>query len=202
MLEWRHCDRMRYGGRFITRFSALRQSETISTLSDRSLCSLFMLSRIRWMVMRPRSSPLYAFATNNAPENVPTMHPLPLEHSRTNAAEHRLGYISQMYDPLVTATSKPLAMESCSQDSPPVTFRFSHSQVFPHDWRISRKDVGAWLGLALGSKDVRRQPSPPRVDSTKQIILRWLFGWQCEWWNLFGFLPDTKTSFVMPSALR
>jgi hypothetical protein len=193
---------MQYRGRFVTRFSALRQSKTISTLPDRSLFSLFTLSRIRWMAMRPRSYPLYAFATNNASENVPTMRPLPLEHSRMNAAEHRLGYISRMYNPLVTATSKPLAMESCIQDSPPVTFRCSHSQVFPHDRRILRKDIGAWLGFARGSEDVRRQPSLPRVDSTKQIILRWLFGWQCERWNLFGFLPDMKTSSVTLLALR
>jgi hypothetical protein len=186
----------------VTLFSAPRQSETISTFPKRSLCTLFMLSRIRWMAMMPRSSPLYAFATSDASKNVPTIHPRPLEHSRTNAAEHRLGYISRMYNPLVTATSDPLAMESCSQDSPPVTVRCSHSQVFPHNRRTPRKDVGARLGLACGSEDVRRQPSPPRVDSTKKIVLRWLLGWLCEWWNLFGFLPETKTSAVTPLALR
>jgi hypothetical protein len=152
--------------------------------------------------MMPRSSPLYAFATSDASKNVPTICPCPLEHSRTNTAEHRLGYISRMYDPSVTATSNPSAMESCSQDFPPVTVRCSHSQVFPRDRRTPRKDVGARLGLACGSEDVRCQPSPPRVDSTKQIVLRWLLGWLCEWWKVFGFLPKTKTSSVMPSALR
>ncbi len=93
-------------------------------------------------------------------------------------------------------------MESYSQDSPPVTVRCSHSQVFPHDWRMPRKDIGARLGLTHSSKDVRCQPSPPRVDSTKQIVLRWLLGWLCEWWNLFSFLPKTKTSSMMPLALR
>ncbi len=154
------------------------------------------------MAMRPRSFPLYAFATSNASKNVPTMCPCPLEHSKTKVTKHRLGYISRVYDPLVTATSKPLAMESCSQDSPPVTIRCSHSHVFPHNQRTPRKDVGAQWGLARGSEDVRCQRSPPRVDSTELIVMRWLLGWLCEWWNLFGFLPNTNTSSMMSSALR
>jgi hypothetical protein len=171
-------------------------------LPKRSLCSLFMLSRIKWMAMRPRSSPLYAFATSSPSENVPTMHPHLLEHSRTKAAEQRLGYIYRMYDPSITATSKPSAMESCSQASPPVTLRCSYSHAFPHKRRMPRKDEGARLTVASGLEDVRCQHSLPRVDSTNQMVLRWLLGWMCEWWSLFSFLPDTNTSSVAPSALR
>ena len=172
MSKWRHHDGIRYGGRFFTRFNAPRQSETTSTLPDRSLCCLLTLRRIRCMASSPRSSPLYAFATDRASERDPTMRPRPLEHSMTNAAEHRFGYISRIYDLSVTATSEPSAMDSFIHDSPPDTCRCSHSQVFPHDRRMSRKDVGAWYGLASGSDDVRRQHSPPRVGSTEQIVLR------------------------------
>jgi hypothetical protein len=202
MLLWQHRSGIRYGGRCATLFSAPRQSETISMLPERSLCSLFMLSRIKWMAMRPRSSPLYAFATSSSSENVPLMRPCLLEHFRMKAAKQQLGYISRMYDPSVPATSKPSAMESCSQASPPITLRCSHSHVFPHKQRTPRKDEGARLTVASGLEDVRCQHSPPRVDSTKQMVLRWLLGWMCEWWNLFGFLPDTNTSSVAPSALR
>ena len=191
MSEWRHRDGIRYAGSFVTRFNAPRQSETTSTLPERSLCCLLMLSRIRCIASRPRSSPLYAFATDSASEIDPTIRPRPLEHSMTNAAEHRFGYISRIYDPSVTATSEPSAMDSFIHDSPPDTCRCSHSQVFPHkrsisrkdvgSWGMSRKDVGAWYGLASGSDDVRRQHSPPRVGSTEQIVLRWLAGWQCKW---------------------
>ncbi len=135
----------------------------------------------RCMANRPRSSPLYAFATDSASERDPTICPRPLEHSMTNAAEHRFGYISRIYDPSVTATSESSAMDSCIHDSLPNTCRCSHSQVFPHERRISRKDVGAWYGLTSGSDDIRRQPSPPRVGSTEQIVLRWLAGWQRKW---------------------
>ncbi len=153
------------------------------------------------MAMRPRSSPLYAFATSSPSENDPTMRPCLIEHSRTKAAKHRLGYISWMYNPSVTATSEPSAIESCSQVSPPVTLRCSHSHVFPHKRRMPRKDEGAWLTVASGLEDVRHQHSLPRVNSTKQMVLRWLLGWMCEWWNLFDFLPVTNTSSMAPSAL-
>ena len=172
MSEWRHRDGIRYGGRFVTCFNAPRQSETTSTLPERSLYCLLTLSRIRCMASRPRSSPLYAFATDSASEIDPTIRPRPLEHSMTNAAEHRFGYISLIYDPSVTATSEPSAMDSCIHDSPPVTCRCSHSQVLPHERRIPRKDDGAWYLLTSGSDDVRRQHSPPRVGSTEQIVLR------------------------------
>ncbi len=161
-----------------------------------------MLSRIKWMAMRPRSSPLYAFATSSPSENVPTMYPHLLEHSRMKAAKRRLGYISRMYNSSVTATSEPSAMESRSQASSPVTLRCSHSHVFPHKRRTPRKDEGARLTVASSLEDARHQHSLPRVDSTKQMVLRWLLGWMCEWWNLCGFLPDTNTSSVAPSALR
>jgi len=154
MSEWRHRDGIQYGGRFVTPFNAPRQSETTSTLPDRSLCCLLTLSRIRCMASRPRSS-------DSASERDPTIRPRPLEHSMTNAAEHRFGYNSRIYDPSVTATSESSAMDSCIHDSPADTCRCSHSQVFPHKRRISRKDVGAWYGHTSSSDDVRCQPSPP-----------------------------------------
>ncbi len=102
MSEWRHRDGIQYGGRFVTCFNTPRQSEMTSTLPDRSLCCLLTLSRIRCMASRPRSSPLYAFATNSASERDPTIRPRTLEHSMTNAAEHMFGYNSRIYNPSVT----------------------------------------------------------------------------------------------------
>jgi hypothetical protein len=180
MSEWQHREGTRYGGRYIMGFSMPRQSKTILTLPDKLLCNLFSLNKIRWIAIRPRSSPLYAFATDSISENDPTMHPHPLEHSITNAAEHRLGYIFRMYDPSVTATSKPLVIDSCIQVTPPETCRCSQSQVFPHDCRMSRKEVGIWSCLARGSDDVRCQFSPPNVGSTEQTVFRLLWSWQCE----------------------
>ncbi len=65
MSEWRHHEGMRYEGRYVTRFSAPRQSKTILMLLDKLLCNLFLLNKIRWIAIRPRSSPLYAFATDS-----------------------------------------------------------------------------------------------------------------------------------------
>jgi hypothetical protein len=181
MSEWRHHEGMRYGGRYVTRFSVPRQSETILTLPDKLLCNLFSLNKIRWITIRPRSSLLYAFATDSISENDPTMRPRPLEHSITNAAEHRLGYISRMYKPSVMATSKPLVIDLCIQVTPTETCRCSQSQVFPHkDSRMSRKEVGIWSCLACSSDNVRRQLSPPNIDSTEQTVFRLLQGWQCK----------------------
>jgi hypothetical protein len=83
--------------------------------------------------MRPSNSPLYALATNNASKNAPTIRPQPLEHSRIKAAKHRLGNSSLMYDPSVTATKDPSEIDSQSHDTPPITCRCSHSQVFPQE---------------------------------------------------------------------
>jgi hypothetical protein len=142
-----------------------------SMLPNRYVCSLFMLSRIRCMAMSPRSSRLYAFATNSASKTVPTMHPCPLGHSGMNAAKHSLGYISRMYDPSITATSEPLVMDPCIQAVPPITCRCSHSQVFPHNQRISRNDVGAWAGLAQGLDEVRPQHPRPEWVQWSRLLL-------------------------------
>jgi hypothetical protein len=71
------------------------------------------------MVISPKSSPLYAFATVRDSEKDPIIQPWPLVHSSTNAAEQRFGYSLQIYDPSVTATNVPSLIASCSQSTPP-----------------------------------------------------------------------------------
>jgi hypothetical protein len=70
------------------------------------------------MAINPRSLPLYVFATSCASENDPHMRLRLLLHSRTNAAEHRLGYSLRIYDPSVTATSVPSRIACCSHSTP------------------------------------------------------------------------------------
>ncbi len=94
--ECQHLDGIRYGGRYVTHFSAPKQSNTISTLPASVGWILLMLSNIKWMAISPRSSPQYAFAMIKDSENDPTTLPRPLLHSRTNAAEHRFGNSSLM----------------------------------------------------------------------------------------------------------
>ena len=112
MSEWRHLEGIRYNGKYVTLVEAPWQSKTIFTFPARSLCSLLMLKRMRWMAMGPSSSPLYMLATNNASKNIPMMRPQPLEHSRIKAAKHRLGNSSLMFDPSVTATKEPSKIDS------------------------------------------------------------------------------------------
>jgi hypothetical protein len=87
--ECQHLEGIRYGGKYETLFSALRQSETISTLPFSVGYILFTLRSRRWIAMSPRSSPWYAFATARRSENDPTIWPCPLLHSRIKAAEHK-----------------------------------------------------------------------------------------------------------------
>jgi hypothetical protein len=133
ILEWGHCDWIQYGGRYVTCSRDPMQSKTISALPKRSLCNLLMLRRIKWIAMRPSSSPMYMFAINNTSENVPMTRLWPLEYSRMNVVEHRKGKNSWMYDPSVTATREPLGIEPQSQDMLPVIVKCSHSEVIPHD---------------------------------------------------------------------
>ncbi len=132
MSECLHREGIQYGGRYDTLFKAPRQSEMISTLPFNSGCILFTLSNSRCIAISPRSSPRYAFATAEPSENDPVIRPRPFLHSKTNAAEHRWGYNSLMYEPSVTATSVPLLIERCIQSVPPDTFMLSHSHVLPH----------------------------------------------------------------------
>ncbi len=76
-----------------------------------------------------------------------------------------------MYDPSITATKEPSEIDSQSHDTPPVTCRCSHSQVFPQEWKTSMNDLGAGRELAHVAKDVQRQLPSPRVSSTEQIAL-------------------------------
>jgi hypothetical protein len=77
------------------------------------------------MVIRPKSSPRYAFATNNASKDDPNTLPRPLLHSSTNDAKHKFGNNFLMYNPPMTATSVPLEIESLSHSTPPDTDRCS-----------------------------------------------------------------------------
>ena len=56
-----------------------------------------------------------------------TIVPFSFEHSSINAAEHRLGYNSLMYDPSVTAIQVPLAIESSNQLLSPT--RLDYAQI-------------------------------------------------------------------------
>jgi hypothetical protein len=115
-------------------------------------------------------SPLYVFATNDASDSLPIICPQPLLHSRTNAAEHRFGNNSQVYNPSVTAIRVLLVIDLLNQDTPPVTVKCFHSQVFPHDCNTSKKEVGASFGLTYGSVDMRHQCFPPSGDWTEKIV--------------------------------
>ena len=174
--ECRHLDGMRYGGRYVTRFSAPRQSKTISTLPSRVGCILFTLNSKRWIAMRPRSSPWYAFATARLSENNPVTQPWPFPHSRTKAAEHRWGNNSLMYDPSVTATRDPSRIECCIHSVPPDTDIFSRSHVFPHDSSTSRNIDGVGLTSVVQAVERSRQYSPSRVGCTEHTVLScWRF---------------------------
>ncbi len=106
-----HCAGIRYGGRYATLFSAPRQSKTVSTVPSNWGCILFTLSNRKCIANRPSNSPRYAFATADPSENDPVIRPRPLPHSKTNAAEHKWGYNSLMYEPSVTPTSVPSLIE-------------------------------------------------------------------------------------------
>jgi hypothetical protein len=149
---------------------------------------------IRCIAISPSSSPRYAFATFVASVNEPEIRPCPLLHSRTKAAEQVCGKSSRIYDPSVTATSVPSAIERCIHDSPPVMVRFSYSHVFPHDISTSRNVDGVLTCGAVGATDVRRKCSSLIVCSTKHTVLCFSRCRVCEKWNLFGFLPGQNTS--------
>jgi hypothetical protein len=157
ILECRHLVGIRYGGKYETLFSAPRQSETISTRPFSVGYILFTLRSRRWMAMSPRSSPRYAFATARHSKNDPTIRPHPLLHSRTKAAEHKLGYSSCVYELSVTATSAPLLMEWCSHSVSPDMEVFSHSQVLPHDLRTSRIVAGTGVTATVFVVERSRQ---------------------------------------------
>jgi hypothetical protein len=152
--------------------------------------------------MSPNSSPRYGFATSSCSENDPTICSRPFEHSITNAAEHRLEYNSHMYDPSVAATIEPSAIESCIHSVPPDTDILSHSQVFPHNSRTTKNDVGAFSGSAIDVVDRSRQCSPSVIVCTKHTVYNCPRRWLCEKWNLLGFFPATNTSSVTPSSLE
>ncbi len=96
-----------------------------------------MLTRIRWIAIRPNSSPQYALAAFDASLNKPMIRPLPCEHSRIKAAEHKCGYICLLKDPSVTATNEPSVMARATQLVSPLMYICSHSQLHPHSRKTS-----------------------------------------------------------------
>ena len=63
------------------------------------------------------------------------------------ATELRVGCVSFMYDPLVTATMELSAMDSANQEMSPLILRLSHSQVSPQlSMALQRSVRGAMEG--------------------------------------------------------
>jgi hypothetical protein len=133
--------------------------------------------------MSPSNSPLYAFATSSASKKDPTTLPHLLLHSSTNAAEHRRGYNSLMYNPSMTATSVPSEIDFSNHVTPPNTDICSHSHVFPQDCSTSKNKNGVGFCMAHGAMDRRRQCSPSKVGCTKHIILCTRLSWLREYVN-------------------
>ncbi len=71
------------------------------------------------------------------------------------AAKHTFGNNSLMYDPSVTATSVPSAIDSSTHVSPPVIDTCSYSHVFPHVINTSLNVDGMGVGFAMGATEVR-----------------------------------------------
>jgi hypothetical protein len=113
------------------------------------------------MAIKPSSSPLYVFATNNASENEPINCPHPFLHSITKAAEQRFGYYLQIYDPSVTAPRVSSQITSCSQLNPPVIEMLSHNHVLPQECNTSRYVWGVGVEIAADAKDVSCHPPLP-----------------------------------------
>ncbi len=57
ILEWLHWVGIQYGGRSLILFRPPRQSKRMFTEPIRSKDTLFMALRIKWIAMRPSSSP-------------------------------------------------------------------------------------------------------------------------------------------------
>jgi hypothetical protein len=189
------------GERYVTRFNAPRQSDSINTLPASNQSILLTQSKTRWMTMSPSSSPLYAFATSNTFENNLTTLPRLLLHLRTNTTEHRFGNRSLMYNTSVRVTSVPLEIDLSSHTTPLDTHMCSHSHMFPHDCSTSRKEDGTGVCVKLGAIESSCQCSPSSVSCTEHIISCLGQGWLWEYWNQFGFCPETTTSYVLLSVL-
>ena len=159
---------------------------------------------MRWMAIKPSSSPRYAFATCDVSENDPIIRPRPFVHSNTKAAEHRFGYCSRRKEPSVTARREPSEMAAGSQSWSPVRARLSHSHVFPQERSTSMNVRRGGVGAPAWATDVRRHPPcpcPACVGSTEQMWPPRVDGRVSEKRNLFGFLHERKTSSVSPSTL-
>jgi hypothetical protein len=135
-------------------------------LSD--LCSQFMLIRIRWIAIRPNSSPLYALAAFDASLNKPMIRPLPRKHSRIKAAKHKCGYICLMKDPSVTATNELSVMARATQLVPPSMDICSHNQLHPHSCKTSTNVSKTGTSHPFCAIDVTRK-TPGCTLSTEHI---------------------------------
>ncbi len=153
---------------------------------------------MRWITMSPSNSPLYAFATSSTSKKDPTTLLRLLLHSSMNAAEHRCGYYSLMYDPSVTATSVPSEIDFSNHVTPPDTDICSHSHVFPQDCSTSKNKDSVGFCVAHGAMNKRHQCSPSKVSCTEHIILCARLGWLWEYVNWFGFCLNPNMSSVLP----
>ncbi len=145
--ECLHLVGMRYRGSSAVQPRAPRQSKYIFTRPASPGETVFTASSNRCIAIRPRNSPWKALAALDASGNKPTNIPWCLVHSRINAAAHRSGYCSRMYNPSATANNVPLAMALAIQEVPLVTFRSSQSHVCPQPFKTLMKFV-AGSGLS------------------------------------------------------
>jgi len=102
-------------------------------LSGAWLCGLYSV---------PQGSGLFRLRSSVCSTNEPISLPLPLEHSRTNAAELRYGCSSFMYEPSVTATHELSAIDAAIQSRLPVMARLSHIHVSPQPLMTSQNVDG------------------------------------------------------------
>ena len=155
-----------------------------------------MLTRSRWITIKPRSSPLYALAAAKDSEKDWMILPSPLAHSSTNAAEHRCGYSWRMYDPSKTATSNLSRMASATHSVPPSINMCSQSHMHPHLCRTSRKEVWGVATGALRTVDITRN-TPGCIPSTEHTLPLSCRGRVAIFVYLFDFLTVLEYTSVV-----
>ncbi len=148
MSECLHLDEIQHGSKWTTRCRAPKQSDTTSTYPDREVWTLLMLTERRWIAIRPCSLPLYALAPIVSSAKDAMICPRSFAHSRTKAAEHKLGYSCLMYDPSMTVMREPSWMAPGIHCVPPSINMCSHSHVHPQSQtRIETIPGKGHLGL-------------------------------------------------------
>ena len=84
---------------------------------------VLILSKIRCAAIRPRSSPLYAFAEAENSAKEPTNLPVPAEHSMKKAVEQRSVLIEGIYEPSATIVQVLFTIAACIQAVSPCHWR-------------------------------------------------------------------------------